>query len=498
MFFFTPVGENKVFNAEIKYTLIERQLFEHTATTQKNQIISIAPDAIIEHNALWLGIETASKLNTLKDAGIYFEWPGYTTNNDFYNLLQVVKCYLDGQEIQITQGLVYQEDVNNLIKPIFYDQDIINLITRDIKAYYYNRFISLTDDKLENLADLNKNYPDQFSTLFSPGDLKKLKPCIWFKLVFPAMISVDEIRELQLYLNCFPVMSRKLHEQKFRIKELNNIIPIKPAPHDNFLSVHALNDDLNMSYNEIPYSQAEQNFEGSYSIRNGGAERFDSRNAQQIIEYLFELLRDEKAAFAAFGNDFLTSTLKTLEQNIALIEKKSNLSKLNHELINYLILKPQSKASMLYLQFWTTLANTANNIRKGSRLQQFEIMKLKADSLRLITTSVGGRNSLGPTERIQAYKYGLTTKDRIVTKADLISFCQYELGAKLKNIRITKGVSISPDPKEGFKKTTDIYFKPDDESKLSVNEWDTLLGLLESKLHARSIINANYRLFVEQ
>ncbi|MDI3567733.1 hypothetical protein OWC48_46270, partial [Bradyrhizobium sp. Arg816] len=92
---------------------------------------------------------------------------------------------------------------------------------------------------------------------------------------------------------------------------------------------------------------------------------------------------------------------------------------------------------------------------------------------------------------------GLTTKDRIVTQADLTNFCQYELGTKLKSIRISKGVSISPNPKEGFKKTTDIYLKPHEESKLSTNEWDTLLSLLQSKLESRSIINYNYRLFIE-
>jgi hypothetical protein len=279
---------------------------------------------------------------------------------------------------------------------------------------------------------------------------------------------------------------------------MNNIIPIKPSAYDHFLAVQSLYDDLDVHYDEIPYSQSDQNFEGSYSIRNGGAERFDSRNAQQIIEYLFELLRDEKAAFAAYGNDFLNSTLKTLEQNISLIEKKSNRAKDNHELINYLVLKPANKAGMLYLQFWTTLADTANNIRKGSRLQQFETVKLKANTLRLMTTSIGGRNSLGAAERIQAYKYGLTTKDRIVTQADLTSFCRYELGSKLKSIRIGKGVSISPNPKEGFKKTTDIYLKPHEESKLSTNEWDTILGLLQSKLESRSIINYNYRLFIEK
>jgi len=166
------------------------------------------------------------------------------------------------------------------------------------------------------------------------------------------------------------------------------------------------------------------------------------------------------------------------------------------ELINYLIVKPQSKANMMYLQYWTTLADDANNIRRGSKLQQFESVKIKADSLRLVTTTVGGRSSLGASERIQAYKYGLTTKDRIVTRADLSSFCYYELGNKVEEVKISTGVSISSNPKEGLKKTTDIYIKPTKNAGLSVDEWDTLLALLQSKLESRSIINSTYRLFI--
>ena len=207
-------------------------------------------------------------------------------------------------------------------------------------------------------------------------------------------------------------------------------------------------------------------------------------------------MRDEKAAFASYGTDFLNNVLKTLEQNLALIEKKSRVAEDGHEPFNYLIVKPGSKATMLYLQYWTTLANAANNIRRGARIQQFELLKLKADSLRLMTTTVGGRDSLGATERVQAYKYGLTTKDRIVTQADLISFCYYELGNKITDVKIGKGLVVSSNPKEGFRKTVDVYLKPANELKLSTEEWNTLLTLLESKLISRSVINSNYRLFI--
>lgn len=494
--YFTPVGANALFNAEIKYSFNGSQLHEHTENGQKNTLLNIQPGTFAEPNTLWVGIETAVPLNTFKNAAIYFDWPAYTSNTDFYSLLQVTKFYMDGSQLDIEPGLVYADEQPDDQKPVFYDQHIINLITRDIKTYYNNQFISLTDERLDNISAFKTNYPAELLPFFGEHDLKAIRPCLWLKIVFPAAIPANAIDELQLHLNCFPVMSRRLHQQKFRIKEISDIIPIKPGAYDHFLSIHELHDDNEVQYNEIPYSQAGVNYEGSYSIRNGGAERFDSRNARQTIEYLFELLRDEKAAFAAYGSDFLTTALKTLEQNISVIEKKSKTSKDNHELVNYLVLKPASKAAMLYLSFWTTLADNANNIRKGSRLHQAEAVKLKPDSLRLLTTTTGGRNSLGATERIQAYKYGLTTKDRIVTLADLTSFCRYELGPKMKGIRVGKGVSISPNPKEGFIKTTDIYIKPAD-NELSAQEWNTLLDLLKSKLQSRSVMDVNYRVFAE-
>jgi hypothetical protein len=494
--FFSPIGEVDLFNAHIRYTATGKHLYEHDEAMHKNTVLTALPGSGVEGNSLWLGIECSPQLQNLQNLSLFFEWADYSANDDFYKLLSVIKCYLNDAELITQPGIIYAEDSNVANRPVFYEQNVINLITRDVKDFYNNRFISLTDDLLTDVGAYTQNFPSAFTEIFNPNDLNRLKSCIWIKITFPAAISTHIIDELQILVNCFPVLNRRRYDQKYRLREVNNIIPIKPSANDHFLSVKELYDDRNVRYSEIPYTQANQSFEGSYSIRNGGAERFDSRNAQQLIEYLFELLRDEKAAFASYGSDFLNGILKTLEQNLALIEKKSRAAEDGPEMFNYLIVKPGNKANMLYLQYWTTLADGANHIRRGTKLQQFEMMKLRADSLRLMTGTVGGRDSLGATERIQAYKYGLTTKDRIVTHADLVSFCYYELGNKITDVKIDKGIIISSNPKEGFKKTVDIYLKPEESLKLSAEEWDTLLTLLQSKLISRSVINANYRMFV--
>ncbi|PAW92066.1 hypothetical protein CKK33_00570 [Mucilaginibacter sp. MD40] len=495
--FFSPVGNIKVYDAGIRYTASGRYLYEHNDGSHKTVLLNAQQSAGNEPNTLWLGIECSQNLTDLRDLSLFFEWPDYTTSDDLYTLLSVVKCYTnDNKDLELLNGLKYQDEQAKENRPVFYEQNIINLLTRDIKEYYSKRFITLTDDQLADVSAMKAAYPQVFTGMFNAADLARLKPCVWLKLTFPAAMPAAAIDELQLSLNCFPVVNRRLYEQKYRLKDTNNIIPIKPANSELFLSVNNLFDDKNTHYSEIPYTQADHNYEGSYSIRNGGAERFDSRNAHQLIEYLFELLRDEKAAFASYGSDFLSSMLKTLEQNLALIERKSRVTKDKAGAFNYLIIKPANKATMLYLQYWTTLADAANNIRRGSKVQQFEMLKLRDESLRLMTTTTGGRNSLGATERIQAYKYGLTTKDRIVTQADLISFCYYELGNKINDVKIGKGVVVSQNPKEGFQKTVDIYLKPVDNLRLSAEEWDTLLDLLKTKLINRSVINSHYRFFL--
>jgi hypothetical protein len=189
--------------------------------------------------------------------------------------------------------------------------------------------------------------------------------------------------------------------------------------------VENLKDNKGKSYNEIPYTNENEKGDGSFSIRYGGTERFDTRNAKELVDYLFELLRDEKAAFSAYGPDFLSTILKNLEQNIALIEQKSRSAlKDIKELPSYIVLKPIDDADILFLDIWVTQAEEANHINAGSRLVVYDNNRVNAESIFLLSQTKGGRSRLNATNRVQAYKYGLTTADRIITKADVINFCR--------------------------------------------------------------------------
>lgn len=83
---------------------------------------------------------------------------------------------------------------------------------------------------------------------------------------------------------------------------------------------------------------------------------------------------------------------------------------------------------MLYVDYYTSSCEAANDLPVGTSLMQLEDFSLKRDSIFMLTTTQGGKSIPISANRFDMYKYALTTRDRIVTKTDILNFCRKELG----------------------------------------------------------------------
>jgi len=491
--FFSPLKPIKIFNAEVAYLATGSSLFQIDGQQNKTLHAQCMPGRNLEKNAVFIGINVPTELNSLDGLSFYFDWRNYKVEKQTYDLLTFSEWFVNNERMNVLHDQFYREPRQQSRSP-FDDHNILNLITRDVHAFYRNRFLTITENGTHQVPALEL-YPKQFEQAFQPNNLSGFnKPILWIKVVVPVTVNQTILNELSVSINAFPVVNKKLHDLKHRLKMMNDIIPLKLSAYDQFLNVDSLRDNLGNHYTEIPQGYDQERSSGLFSVRYGGSERFDNRNAKEILDYLFELLRDEKAAFAAYGSDFLETSLKELEQNISMISQKTmgQLSSIK-ELFNYIILKPLNNADIMFLEFWTTSAELANNIRTGSRLQPFESTKIITDSLFLLSTTQGGKSRLNATNRVRAYKYGLTTGDRVVTQADIENFCFWELGNNISAVKISKGLMNSSNPKEGFIKTVDIIITPAPQSELKPQEWKPVLELTRSKLETRSTMNLNYR-----
>jgi len=452
----------------------------------------------VEKNTMYIGFSGIKDWMDFNKLNLFFDWKNYSVPENTYDLLSLGKWFYKNNELAAYTERFMDEPLTGKVQAPFQHKQLLNLIKADILQFYSNRFITLGDLNDFNI-DESGELPPAFSNLFQPAVLNQIDNSVkWLKVIFPAAINQEMLNELHIYINAFPVVNKRLSQIKHRLKTMKNIIPIKTESLDQMLAVENLKDNKGKSYNEIPYTNENEKGDGSFSIRYGGTERFDTRNAKELVDYLFELLRDEKAAFTAYGPDFLSTILKNLEQNIALIEQKSRSAlKDIKELPSYIVLKPIDDADILFLDIWVTQAEEANHINAGSRLVVYDNNKVHAESIFLLSQTKGGRSRLNATNRVQAYKYGLTTADRIITKADVINFCRYELGNKLKGITLAKGLIMDNKPNAGFIKTTDILIEPADQLNLSTQDWEELLSLTLAKLNLRSTLNIHYRLLLK-
>ena len=394
--FFTPVDRVKLFNAAVSYIATGSTLVSYDASFNKQQVAQTTSGRRMENNVLWVALTIDDRITNFNNLFFYFDWKNteYELANLNYQLLPLSKWYINDQEINTAEGLPYDIPQGNEVTAthLSVDHDLLTLMEKDIKDHYNRKFIAIADERFNNINELKQTYPATFTNLFIESDLQQLdKKLIWIMIVFPAALQQDSLDDVNIYTNSIPVMNRQLNDLKYRLKAGSNIIPLKTSGLDQFLSVRSLADEGHQ-FRATPFRKMEEEEMGTYTLRKGGVERFDGRNAKEFISYLLELLRSESAAFSAYGNDFIASTLREMDQRIALMEQKTKvLANTTAEIPHYIIAKPYEGNDLIYAEYWTTLAETANLLRSGTRLQEYNSVKVKPDSLSLLTTTTGGK-----------------------------------------------------------------------------------------------------------
>lgn len=486
--FFSPAVSQQIYDARIAYMATGHHLYMNDPQRGK---VMMGAGKHLPLQTLWLGIRLNDQITSLDQFPLYFNWPHFAFDNDWYKLLALCSGKINGHDVELSHGFPRQESTqtsNMLERTLAFD--VMPVITRDVIHFYDHHYLHLS---IRPHAFEQKPYPDVFRKSFDERTLGSLQEkLLWLEISFPPAIQLDNV---EVYTNAVPVMNRRLHHITHRFKGIGNIIPVKPGLQEFFLSVHKLTDSRGKQYFPVSYNRGQEQEQDAYSVRLGGAERFDNRNAREIINYLFELLRDESAAFSAYGYDFLTDVLKNLQQNLALVEQKARKSlHAMTESTRYVIVKPSSPTEVMHLSYWTTQNDVAHQLRSGMLLTQFEGSGTRADSLVLLTKPAGGRQAADRGNLLQAYKYGLMTRDRIVTEDDIRNFCRHELGGRVSEIQVKRGVMVSPHPKEGLKKTTDIHIKPS--QPFGAEEWEFTQQELLRKLETRSGLLVTYRIML--
>ena len=246
--------------------------------------------------------------------------------------------------------------------------------------------------------------------------------------------------------------------------------------------------DVSKHYGENPV--------GTYNLYFGNLERFDSDNARTLINKLLQLVREDGSAFKALDIDTLTAQLNELYHNIESIEKSVYESVQNKNNSRaFLFTQPYKDINDAEVNYWVTDAEAANGLDSRASIYQYNNEKFSSSGLVFQTESKQGNSHSGDQDLINSLRYGLLTRERIVTREDVKSFLLCQLGQWIDSIKIEDGIAISQDVRRGIVRTTEVKIYLSRGGKTENIDLPAMTNFLEEELSKRSVSNTPYKIF---
>ena len=493
--FFTPTGSFNLFKGSVKYMYAGGQLFQLSGQL-KETIADSKKKQIISHSKLQLGLDIDVLTNLLDGLSLLFIIKNKQEEERFYHLLSLAKWKLNGQEVEFEKGLVAdsQNTENTFLEMVRKENDLSYKTCKYINELYGKYFVSLAHNNYKLKKFLNDNFlPDEIKQTLPEKAVSSIPDnMVWLEIEFPQTISDNFISDLSVALNCFPIINRELNESTHSLVEGINTIPLQA---DNiFFDINKVSDSQGTVYKPKDTLKEDAADNNNYTVRQGGIARFDSRDAKEMLKYLLDLTRNEGAAFAANGFDMISSELRQLDQVITRLQHRIDNSPTADDANSYILLHSNLSFERIYIEFWSTCGEFANNIRIGTNLDIYSGADLDSKSISLITKTSGGRQKLSKEDKLNKLRSSMLSKGRIVTQEDIKALCFEHFANEIKNVEIKKGVQMHQSEKIGMIRTLDIYlyFKNREDENILYK-----IDGLKTKLKQGSLNLLPYRVFVK-
>ncbi|WP_259318658.1 type VI secretion system baseplate subunit TssF [Phocaeicola vulgatus] len=403
---FYPACDTLLHKADIRYMVCNDILYRIDHTLEKTMIART--ERRMSPRTVWLGMVVDDSINDLRDFSFYLDFPNLTESYEYLFLLPCTEWSVKGEQVIMQRGIYEREHVEeNPIRAFFQNYDVMSIIDKEVMEIYNRHFLRVRqafpiDDSFR------ETLPEELYPCFKDAVREKMQDrLVWMKVQFPAHFTAEVMDELHAGTNIVPVENKLLHEQVTSLEDTFRVIPLRTESHESLLSVHSVKDSEGKSYHELLYPDGNSKTGyGTYSIRKGGCERFDSRSAQELLCYLLDLLDDETHAFGSVPSIKLQALASQMEQLMAQMKQTADNMNEFRETPYYLMIDQQSGKGQITVKYWTTNCETGNRIQAGVDLSPNSTTYLDAKTLALVSTTYGGKQAPKNRERIDIYKYG--------------------------------------------------------------------------------------------
>ena len=496
--FFSPTYNSTLFSGEVRYLFSDKYLYEIDGRLK--EITQELPQGNTgSKNKLLLGVKLHPSVEVLDGLSLFFLFKNIREEDRFFHALPAATWKINGKEVVFNQGLRNsdQETGNSVGALIRQDNDITYKTSSFINDFYNKNFMTLAAAGYHRENFEPGNYaPEIIKTNFKDQHPELIADDIfWVEINMSQPVSFEELNDVVITMNAFPVMNRELNEYTHSVSKGTNVIPL--LTDDLFFDIRKVSNSSNSVF--MPRNSIDTNgdLRKTYFIRQGGVARFDSRDARESIKHLIDLVRDESAAFSVKGTDLISFELKQLDQILMRLQQRINISDSAHDLNSYLIIDSESDFDKIQVQFWSIAGEKANKIRPGSNLTVFKGNDLDEKNVSLITQTFGGRQKLSKEDKLNTLRRSMLSRGRIVTAEDMKALGFEIMGNDVARVEVKKGVSLEHSPGKGMCRTIDIYLFLKERNGLTPEEIWQKTENMKVRLRRESVNLLPYRIFVK-
>ncbi|MFB9076291.1 hypothetical protein ACFFLS_18700 [Flavobacterium procerum] len=473
--YFTPFTNENIIEGEICYQMYNSFLID----SSKNTALLPAENKVKDHS-IWVGLdiskENLEKLNSLKFTFI-------TDNSALDGFLKFVTVKDTAGNILDVENETFEEVQDN------------KHYTESIKSFYQNFIYKV---KLNTDVLVYESVLDRFNiNKDAIKNSKKESKLIWLEFTFPEIFSKEELDKVQIKINTFPIVNRKLNNKVHNVQVEGRLFPMMAEKNTHFIDVKRIFNERNTEFTN-GIKQPNLLSSNTFTLFYGGLENYDSRNAKFFLKKLVRALREDVSAFSNINVDYIDATMSRINEEINLIENKINsgYSQVNDEEEVYALIHETEKSKILYCSYWTSNGQAANNLKKGTILKQTILSELVQDSTVFETQSFGGIYRNNKVEKLINLRYGFLSKERLVTKQDIKAAVHYHLRDITKDVIITDGVGISTQRKEGVFRTIDVKVILQEKYFLEIENKQRIVLFLKETLEKKSVMNIPFQITI--
>lgn len=472
---FSPATDVVLNNLGISHLFYNRKLWEVDDQGNKKLLGEINARSI--GNKLWMLLDNPGGLKRIKEMCFYMDFPHLDDSHAYYQSLSLLKWKAGNVSLKVEGGLPHIA------------KDAPNRTESETLSYFEIHYQTLTEEvRLDDKSC--HSIPGDLASVLGAELTGSLPDGYWISIEFPAHFEAKDIERMQILLNTFPILNRRYVQQRQEAESFTGVMALSSEIGEEFLDLERIEDT-----NKNAYAFNDTNTksrQGVYTLDPVKKKDIQDTRLHDYLEWFVDVLERERVVFPGIDKDKIIEIQNAVAALQEDDEQKIDMNVLNEFAeVARLNIHLREDTHALNICYWTTLGEMMNDLPATTQLMASKTIALNKSETTLITPVTGGR-VLYDLESIKAIsRFYMTSKGRILTKHDILNFCQIEVGKFVRDIDVVRCGKISPKPGEGIVNAMEIRIVPKEKDRDYFRRKDTLRQL-RIRLKERSPLHYNY------